>query len=398
MLAYQTAYLKYHYRTEFYTSILNSVLGKRDDLVAYINSIVNEGVKILPVDINKSYDIFSVEGENIRMGFSALKGIGQGVSNDIIVEREKNGTYGSYSESLERLAEIPVGKTVIENLIQVGAFDEFYGNRKQKLLAFPIKMEQLKRKGKHKNERSLFDLMNQQDGKDEVVKDAFAIDKEMIDEYAGEMEYDEEEKLFREKEISGLFISGHPLMKYKKFIDKNIEFKSTDLIMDDNAEAVASDGDNVKFLAIIDDVSISMSKRKSRWAKIACEDLYGNMDLIVFETLLNQTENLLHTNSIVYVEGRVQYRNESNGEIIVSNIRKLDTVLWIQFKDENEYSAYKSELGTIFESQIGNDTVMYYIKENKERIKYSQTVNVNDTLINILSEKFGRQNVEITYK
>ena len=398
VLAYQTAYLKYHYRTEFYTSILNSVLGKRDDLVAYINSIVNEGVKILPVDINKSFDIFSVEGENIRMGFSALKGIGSGVSNDIIIEREKNGQYESYNSALERLAEIPVGKTVMENLIQVGAFDEFYGNRKQKLLAFPIKMEQLKRKGKRNNERSLFDLMDESSGKEVVVKDNLSIDKELIDEYAGEMEYDEEEKLFREKEISGLFISGHPLMKYKKYIDKNIQFKSTDLILDDDGEAVASDGDSVKFLAIIDDVAISMSKRKSRWAKILCEDLFGNMNLIVFETLLNQTESILNANSIVYVEGRVQYRNESDGEIIVSSLRKLDTVLWIQFKDKADYLNNENELNKIFDTQMGNDTVIFYIKDVKEKIKYEHSINVNDTLINLLSEKYGKQNVEITYK
>ena len=400
VLGYQTAYLKYYYRTEFYTSILNSVLSKRDDLVEYINSIVNEGIKILPVDINKSNDIFSVDGENIRIGFSALKGIGSGVSNDIIVEREKKGEYKSFSNALERLAMIPVGKTVIENLIQVGAFDSFYGNRKQKLLAFPVKMKQIEKKAKKaKNNggRDLFDLMNAGASK-EVVKDDETIDKELIMETVGDISYDETEELLREKEISGLFISGHPLMKYKDYIDKNINWNSTYLRVGEDGESIARDGDEVRFLCIIDDISISLSKRKSKWATVTCEDLYGNMKLIMFESILNQKESILYNNSIVLVDGRVQFRSEGNGEVIVQNVRQLETVVWVQFKDKDTYTNNQKELNEIFEQFTGNDMAIFYIRDSKEKIRYEQGINVCESLLSLLYEKFGKENVKITYK
>ena len=390
VVAYQTAYLKYYYEIEFYTSICNSVINKRDDLIDYIGSLNERGINILKPDVNKSDNYFTTENSNIRMGLIALKGIGESVSNEIIDERNKNGPYIDFTSTLQRFNDRGINKKAIENLIYCGAFDEFYGNRNQKMHSYYKILKKDIDKNKQLYGESLFEYFNV-DNKNNIT------DEELMNDIVDMNEINENDKLTLEKEISGLYLSGHPLNIYRKFIEKNVNVKSTDLYMDETGELRGNkeDGDKVKLVGIINDVRIR--EKRTKYANLILEDLYGSFNVVLFQKTIELNENLLNKNQIIYIEGRIQIRNDS-AEILADNIRELEKVLWIQFGTEEDYNIEKNDLDATINDNPGKNLICIYLKDNKEIIKLDKKINISNELINIFENNYGEENVKITYK
>lgn len=390
VVAYQTAYLKYYYEIEFYTSICNSVITKRDDLLSYISALNDRGINILRPDVNLSDNNFKTEGNNIRMGLIALKGIGQSVANEILTERNENGPFVDFCSTLERFNLRGINKKAIENLIYCGAFDDFYGNRNQKMHSYYKILKKDVDKNKELYGSSLFDYF-------EINNENSYTDEKLMSDIKDMKEINEADKLRLEKDISGLYISGHPLNEYKAFIDKYINIKSTDLYMDENEELRGSieDGDRVRILGIINEVKIR--EKRTKYANIVLEDLYGTFNIVLFQKQIEMHEDILEKNRIVFIEGKIQIRAD-RVEILTDNIRELDKVLWIQFENEANYEKDKTDINELFNDNIGSSNVCIYIKESKKIIKLDNKININETMINILKNKYNEDNVKITYK
>lgn len=388
ILGYQTAYLKHYYRLYFYTSMCNSVIEKNEELQNYVNAILYEGIKILPPDVNKSKVNFTVEGDNIRMGFAALKGIGQNVASDILEEREKNGPYDGFVRTIKRFIKVKVNKKAIENLIWCGAFDEFYGNRNQKINTY-FKIDD-KDTGP-----TIFDFLHE----DVIEEDE---DKKLIDTVKNIKEMQHELLLFLEKDICGIYLSGSPLLRYKDYIEKNVTLNSNDLFIesDENGEIVEKasiDGDRIKTLVVINDVIIRI--KNSRWATLHVEDMNREFNVIIFGKLLNEVEEILEKNNIVVVEGRVQFRdNGSAGEIVADKVRLIQKTVWIRIKSREEYESKKEDIRDLFFKYTGQDKCNIYIEDDKQTEDLGFGVNVNENLISDLNIMFNEDDVKVTYK
>lgn len=324
VLAYQTAYLKYHYKTEFYTSLCNSVMFNRDKLAEYVGNVTLSGIKILPVDINKSYDEFSVEGNDIRMGFAALKRVGANISADIIKEREENGPYTSFKDAIKRIASHGGNKNAFEALIMCGAFDSFKGNRNQKMHIFPdiITVNQNQLKNAMEGEMTIFDVMKQ-NGISEMTYEAS--DDDLLKEYADVKDFTDTEKLLTEKEYTGIYLSGHPLTKYVDYINKYVNVTSSDLIKNDDSDTGdVEEGKEVKIVGVIDDIRKLRTKRTGEeMAMVTLSDLKGSFDIMVFPKKYTEYKDALEINKIICIEGKVSYSDrDERGKIFVDVIKK----------------------------------------------------------------------------
>ena len=410
-LAYQTAYLKYYYKTEFFTSICNSVIFNRDKLAEYVGSVIMNGIKILPVDINKSFDEFTVENEDIRMGFAALKKVGANISRDIIEERNQNGEYKSFKDAVLRMYEIGCNRNAFEALIMCGAFDSFKGNRKQKFQMYPYIIDTYAKKLKSTlpGEINIFDIMKD-NGVDSKSLDVS--DDELLNKYAGIEDFSDYEKLMTEKQTTGIYLSGHPLMKYKEFISKKTTAKAIDFTKDDLGNINIQDGANVSIVGIIEEIKKMKVKRTGDdMAKLELSDMSGAFEVLVFHTKYVEYKSLLNENEIVYIEGRVNIDERSEKAIIYldkmypieeyieleSNKNVAGTTKFkVHFKNANEYKERISDLLSVLKINRGKDFVEVILDEDKMmKVLKESPIRYSDSLKNILYETFGQSNVEV---
>ena len=393
-ISYQTAYLKHYYRVEFYTSYCNSLLNKRDDLVNYVRAIQSEGMKFLRPDINKSDIGFSVEGDSIRVGFNCLKGVGSKISEDIINERENNGEFTSFGSAVGRISSVGANKRAIECLIQSGAFDDFYGNRNQKFNCYhkAVKKVQVEEEN---NQATIFDYFELNDKEFVNENDT---DEKLFSDVLDMKDFKDDEKLSFERDLIGVYISGHPLLKYKKYIESKSDITSKDLQVDSDGNKLSDipDTKTVRSVGIIESVSFRI--KNSKWANIVVEDMDGTYNAIVFQKTLDTCEEYLKVGNIVLIEGKVQFRNESAGEILVNKLQLVSQVLWIRVKDNEEYKLVKENINNTISSYPGNVECIVYIADTKEQDKLMFKASLQDALMDELYKNYGEDNVKITYR
>lgn len=328
-VTYQTAWLKYYYKPEFLTATLNNRITKSDDLKKYLAYAKSEGIEILPPDVNESVTLFSVHGDTIRFGLSAIKGIGSGVCDEIIKEREENGKFKSLENFLTRTVQFGLNKRFIEGFIYSGAFDCFGKKRSQLIAVYENAMACASKDAKSKlaGQFSMFgDIM----GQDESIK---------IDYPENLKEYDTNEKLKREKEVCGIYISGNPLDDYMQEI-LSYNFNSsmlpdTDEMQDEDEDAEANqeimsefkDGVIVECGGIISNVHKIFTKQTNKpMAIITVEDIYGEFDAMVFNKLYETVAETLDVDKVVHITGKYSVRVGEKPIIIVSKIEYLDEV------------------------------------------------------------------------
>lgn len=410
-VAYQTAYLKYYYKAEFFTSICNSVIFNRDKLAEYVGSVIMSGIKILPVDINKSYEEYTVEGNDIRMGFAALKKVGANISRSIIEERTENGAFESFIDAVSRMYDTGCNKIAFEALIMCGAFDEFAGNRNQKLHMYQkvIDLNSKKLRQSMPGEISIFDLMEEK-GIDTGMNNTS--DEELLKDYSDVPDFSDEQKLFTEKEYTGIYLSGHPMKKYISLIDKYVNAKATNFIKDDDGNTDFEDGAKVCIVGIIDDIKkMKVKKTGDEMAKLTLSDFTGSFDVLAFHSKYIEYNSLIEKNNIVYIEGRLNIDDRNDrGSIYIDKMYNLDEFLKIKeneslppkvmiklhFADKDSFVKNHVELYSILKSSNGKDYVEIILdRERQKKILKELPISCTNNLISILRDNYGSGNVEV---
>ena len=315
VIAYETAYLKAHYPVEFMAALITSVMGNTDKVVEYIRECNALNIKVLKPDINKSFAKFSVEDNNIRFGLAAVKNVGVNIINNIVIEREQNGEFTDFINLIKRLDSKDINKRVIESLIKCGGFDEMGYNRASLMMGYEKVLESvsLERKKNIKGQISLFDGLDGLGQNEEI--DRFENSTTSI---ASIQEFEEREKLALEKEVLGMYVSGHPLSEYEKELETrtSLNTKKLNEVKENLDKYLAMDQENVIIGGMISNKRIQTTKRNEIMAFLEVEDLYGSIEVIVFPRTLQQYNTIVNEENIVYIKGRLSIQEEENAKII----------------------------------------------------------------------------------
>ncbi len=394
VISYQTAYLKYYYPVEFMAALMTSVMDKVTKVSEYIQTCRNIGIGILPPDINEGEGGFSVSGRDIRYGMMAIKSVGHPVIKALIEERNKNGLFKNLEDFITRLSDIEMNKRAVENLIKAGAMDNLAGNRRQKTMICPQIMANISHEKKNgmSGQISLFDLVSEEDKKDYEIKmpDVPEFDKEML--------------LGFEKEVLGVYISGHPLEEYEDKWKKNITAKTSDFLLDDETGlAKVQDNQKATVGGMIVQRTIKYTKNNQTMAFLTLEDLVGTLEIIVFPRDYERYRKYFEDEARIFVEGRVTIEEEKNGKLILERAYSFDEThkeLWLQFADMESYEKQKSLVLEELRASDGQDDVIVYIKDRKvmKRLGPNWRVAATLSLIQSLCTMFGQNNVKVVEK
>ena len=394
VVSYQTAWLKYYYPVEFMAALMTSCIDNPSKVSEYILNCRQMGIRILPPDINRSTGSFSVEDGSIRYGMAAVKGIGKPVMEAIVEERERGGLFSSLKDFCRRLSGKEVNKRTIENFIKAGAFDSFGGTRKQFMMIYVQVMDTVnqEKKSSMTGQMSLFDIMGEED------KKSFEIRLPDVGEYA------KESKLAFEKEVLGVYISGHPLEEYADVWKKNITAATSDFYpMEESGLPKVRDGAKVIVGGMITEKTIKYTKNNKVMAFITLEDLVGTVEVVVFPRDYERNAALIETDSKVFIMGNVSAEDDKASKLICEKIVSLDQVpreLWIQFADRKQYEQEVAELYDTLRQSDGSDHVVVYLRAEKQmkHLPASRSVEIEDNLLGILREKYGAENVKVVEK
>ena len=394
VVAYQTAYLKYYYPVEFMAALMTSVKDNTTKVSEYIQTCRSMGIAILPPDINEGEGDFSVADEAIRYGMNAIKSIGAPVVCAIVEERERGGRYRSLKDFIDRVGSREVNKRAVENLIKSGAFDCLEGNRRQKTLIYPMIMDQAaqERKSSVEGQMSLFDFAPAEN------KQEFEIRMPDVPEFG------KEELLSFEKEVLGVYVSGHPLEEYEEKWRKNITAVSTDFVYDEEAgEAKLTDGAHVMIGGMITDKTVKFTKNNKTMAFLTIEDLYGTTEVIVFPRDFEKYRELIADDAKVFVSGRVSAEEEKNGKLICERIYSFSDAkkeLWLQFATKEDYAKAEQQMYDLLRMSEGKDEVVIYISGIKavKRLPANWNVSVDSLDLEQFYRIFGKKNVKVVEK
>ena len=401
VVSYRTAYLKAYYPEEFMAATLNSFLGNLDKIPMYIDECKRLKIDILKPDINKSYTKFTVDSGKIRFGLGSVKNVGIAAVNAIVKEREENGAYESFTDFCERMQNEAVNKKCIESLIRAGAFDEFEQTRATLLASFESILDTIQDTNRKSfaGQVTMFDLANPEDNVNEL-KYTFNEQKE----------FSEKDLLSMEKEMLGIYISGHPLEKLRAQIENetNInsmklkEFANLQATVLDEGEFIArknefKDGQFVKYAGIITSVKKKYTKNNTIMAFVTVEDLYGTVEIIVFENCYQESSKYLVEESIVMVEGRLSIREDDEPKIVARTIKPFgdnkQKILTIDINGMNELQKDKLRgLIRFFHGERNNMPVQ--IMEDGD-LKPCGGIYLTDEILKEFEETVGKERIEI---
>ena len=394
VVAYQTAYLKCHFPVEFMAALMTSVIDNPPKVADYILSCRRMGIAILPPDINKGDSTFSVDGGGIRYGLSAIKSIGKPVIESIVAERNQRGSFTSLRDFIERMTGKDVNKKAIENFIKAGAFDELPGNRRQKMMVYAQILDAIvqEKKNMMAGQMSLFDFVSEEE------KTAYEIHMPDVEEYP------KEAKLAFEKEVLGIYISGHPLEEYETCWRKNISAVTTDFMPDEESgQPKVRDGQQVIVGGMITEKTIKYTKTNKVMAFLTLEDLLGTVEIVVFPRDYEKNVRLMEIDEKVFIKGRVSVEEEKASKIICERIYSFEDVpreLWLQFETKESFLSREEELYEDLKEADGKDSVVIYIKSPKaiKRMGASKSICISRDLLARLYEKYGKDNVKVVEK
>ena len=394
VVSYQTAYLKYYYPIEFMAALMTSVIDNTGKVSEYIYTCRQMEIELLPPDINEGESGFSVSGNAIRYGLSAIKSVGRPVIEAIIAEREERGEFRTLNDFITRMAGREVNKRTIENFIKAGALDGFEGNRRQKMMIYGSLLDAVNQEKKHSmaGQMTLFDIAGEEEKKD------FEIRLPDIE------EYDREELLGFEKEVLGVYIRGHPLEEYVEKLKKNATRNTNDFVLDEETGAVkVGDNERVMLGGMITEKTIKYTKNNQTMAFLTLEDLVGTVEVIVFPRDYERYHAKLETDAKIFVLGRASVEEERNGKIICEKIYSFDETkreLWLQFETMQAYADKEAELFDRMKNYDGGDSVVIYLSDTKQmkRLPANRSVGVNGALLEEMYGFVGKNNVKLVEK
>ena len=394
VVSYQTAYLKYYHPVEFMAALMTSVKDNVTKVSEYIMSCRQMGMKIMPPDINEGEGGFSVSDGAIRYGLSAIKSIGQSVVDEIVRERTEHGKFRSLEDFIDRMSGREVNKRTLESFIKSGAMDGLPGTRKQKSMVCGSMVDQKNKEKKNtmEGQMSLFDFAAEED------KKSFQITFPNVGEYS------REEYLAYEKEMLGVYVSGHPLEEYIGTWEKNVTAKSSDFVVDEETgSAVIHDGAYVTIGGMITEKTVKTTRNNKMMAFLTVEDLAGSVEVLVFPKDYEKRRDMLIKDEKVFIRGRASVGDEPVGKLICEQIIPFSQVpreLWIQYADKDAYLAGEKELLDLLKTSDGNDTVIIYLgrERAKKVLPRNWNVRAGEALVTTLSEMLGEKNVKVVEK
>ena len=395
VVSYQTAYLKYYYPREFMAALMTSVMdnvGKFSEYVLTCRRMM--GIPVLPPDINEGESGFSVSGDAIRYGLSAIKSVGKPVVDVILAERGKGGPFRSMEDFVGRMSMKEVNKRTLENFIKSGALDTLPGTRRQKMAVAPTMLEEKarERKSMFEGQLSLFDIAGDE------ARDEFQITFPDVGEYS------KEELLAFEKDILGVYISGHPLDDYEDAWRRNITATSADFMVDEETEkAGVQDGSRVIIGGMVAGKTVKTTRTNQLMAFITLEDLMGSVEVIVFPKDYEANRELFTEDAKLFIRGRVSVGDDPVGKLVFEQVVPFEDTpkeLWVQFADKEAYRESEQKLLSQLKSSEGKDRVVIYLQKEraKKMLPPSWNVHVTDQLLQGLQHELGEKNVKVVEK
>ena len=393
VVAYQTAYLKYYYPKEFMAALLTSVMDNVTKVSEYILACRNMGIAILPPDINEGYGGFSVSGNGIRYGLSAIKSVGRSVVETILAEREAGGPFATLEDFISRMSNREVNKRTLENFIKSGSLDSLPGTRKQKLY---VSSELLENKAKEKKtgmegQLSFFDLMP------EEQKESFQVS------FPDVGEFDKETLLAFEKETLGIYVSGHPMEACRDLWEKNVTAKTSDFVVDEDGHTVAEDNSIAVVGGMITGKKMKTTKTNQLMAFITLEDMVGTVEALIFPKIYEKSRAFLTEDSKVFLRGRVSIGDDPVGKLICEEVIPFEQIpneLWLQFEDQELYGKKIDDVMAVLRESEGKDRVVIYLKKERmlKRLSENWAVDAGNGLTGQLASVLGAANVKVVPK
>ncbi|MBR3771437.1 MAG: DNA polymerase III subunit alpha [Clostridium sp.] len=391
VVAYQTAYLKHYFPIEYMAALMTSVLDNTDKVSEYIMTCRKLGIEILPPDINEGESEFSVSGNGIRYGLSAIKGLGKPVIQAIVEERTVNGPFESLKDVVMRLSNKEINKRTMESFIKAGALDSMPGTRKQKMQVYVKVIDSVNQEKKNNlaGQMSLFDVFGDQ--------------KEFTDEI--EMpdvgEFEKEQMLAFEKEVLGIYVSGHPMEEYMAKWEKHVTRKASEFSLDEGGHVKVVDGEMATIGGMIVQKVVKTTKNNSMMAFIGIEDLYGVVEVIFFPRQYEVYRQYLNEDAKVFIRGRINVEEDKPAKIICQELVLFEQVpenLWIQVADEETFKKKELDLMELLEEYPGVCPVGIYCKLEKLRKVMNLKVNVEKSLLTRLKQQYFDENVIVQQK
>ena len=394
VISVQTAWLKYYYPVEFMAALMTSVIDNSTKASEYLYHCKELGISVLPPDINKGWGEFTAEGNDVRYGLYVIKSLGRPVIDKIIEERKIGGAYRTLQDFIERNAERDINKRAVENLIKAGACDSLDGTRKQMTMTHASMMDNVssKKKSSISGQMSLFDLVSEEDKADYEIK------------YPDVGEFPKEMLLGFEKEVLGIYLSGHPLEEYMDKMKKNVTVMASDFVREEETgEIKVKDNAHVIVGGLISEKTIKFTRNNKAMAFISVEDLTGTVEVIIFPPTYEKYQRCLNADEKVFIIGRADVGDEQNAKIICDRIVPFDETPRLLFLIVENYEDYKEKervLMDILYDSDGNDEVVIGLADTKQK-KYfgkNRTVCANAELVDTLMKFLGEKNVKVVEK
>nr|MDE6951232.1 DNA polymerase III subunit alpha [Lachnospiraceae bacterium] len=390
VVAYQTAWLKYYYPVEFMAALLTSVINNPGKVAEYILVCRNMGIPILSPDINEGEAGFSVSEGGIRYALTAIRSVGRPVIDAIAAEREARGPFTNLKDFVTRLTG-EVNKKAMENFIKAGAFDSLGGTRKQFMCVYVQIMDNIQQDKKNNmaGQMSLFDLL------EGTQKEAFDVKLPDVGEYPKEL------LLSFEKEVLGVYISGHPLEEYQEIWEKHITAKTAEfMLQEEGGEAAVEDGSRATIGGMIADKTIKYTKDNKVMAFLRVEDLVGSVEVIVFPKSYEKYSAKLTEDNKIFVQGRVSVEEDKDAKLICEKIAEFDEIpkkLWLKFADRQAYEKLVPLVEKILNASEGADQVIYYIEETKQikKLPPNKNVRADAELLGKLEQALSKESVKV---
>ena len=394
VVSYQTAYLKYYYPVEYMAALMTSVIDNPGKVAEYIYTCRQMGISILPPDINRGVGDFSVDNGNIRYGLAAIKGVGRPVIEQIIRDREEHGTFRDLKDFLERLSGKEVNKRAVENFIKSGAFDSLKGTRKQFMIIYVQIMDQVAQNKKNSlaGQMSLFDIV------DDEQKKEFEVTLPDVG------EYQKETMLAFEKEVLGVYISGHPLEEYEEKWRKSISATTLDFQLDEETgRTKVRDGSREIIGGMITSKTIKYTKKNQTMAFITVEDLLGTVEVVIFPQSYEKSQQYLQEDSKVFVRGRVSEEDDNASKLICEEVIPFEMTkkeLWIRYTDKQSYLQDEQNLFRMLAESEGEDQVVIFCKAERavKRLPKNANIQVEPGILSRLTNYFGEDCVKVIEK
>ena len=403
VVSYQTAYLKYYHPVEYMAALLTSVIDNSGKVSEYILTCRNMGIQILPPDINEGEAGFSVSGRSIRYALTAIKSVGRPVIDGLLEERKERGPFTNLKDFITRMADRDMNKRAIENFIKAGALDSLgrMESGVQEVDAALIRKQFMSvyiqivdgilsdKKNNMAGQMSLFDIVN------EDQKEDFDVKLPQVAPYSREM------MLAFEKEVLGIYVSGHPMEEYVELWRKHTTAKTSDFMLDEeNGSCHLLDGTSVTIGGMITDKKIKYTKNDKIMAFLTVEDVAGSVEVIVFPRDYEKNADKLIEDEKVFIKGRVSAEEDKDAKLIceqITGFAEVPKTLWLKFPNLEEYTAKELQTSAILKDSEGKDQIVIYLSDTRQMKKLppNRNVNADQALVEALAKLLGEENVKV---